>query len=199
VEIPLVLFSGPQQIVFYAIYFAWLVGCEIIGATVYPRFRYGARGGQRRDGGSLFINVVTLVFAIFVDFELADRSIGFLPAPAYYIGIALMIIGIILRLWAIVVLGRFFTLKVKVQSDHRIVEVGPYRLLRHPSYSGLLLVLLGIALALQTWVGLVINILVFALVFGYRIYVEEKALRGALGERYIAYSKRTKRLIPYVL
>jgi len=109
-----------------------------------------------------------------------------------------MIIGLGLRQWAIAVLGRFFTLTVRVQSNHMIVESGPYRVIRHPSYTGLLLVVAGIALALQTWIGLLINLVVFAVVFGYRIYIEEKALRSVLGEQYVSYSRRTKRLIPYV-
>ncbi len=117
----------------------------------------------------------------------------------YFVGIALMAAGLVLRQWAIAVLGRFFTLTVRVQSDHTLVESGPYRLVRHPSYTGLLLVILGIPLALQTWIGVLLNLVVFGLVFGYRIYVEERALKSRLGESYVSYSKRTKRLIPYLI
>ncbi len=180
------------------VYIAWLLS-EIVGASILPRLLYGARGGERKDRGSFVINVVTLVFAIVVDFIVAGREGATLPDVAYYLGIALMFAGLILRQWAIAVLGRFFTLTVKVQIDHTLVENGPYRLIRHPSYTGLLLVMIGIVLALQTLLGTIINLVVFALVFGYRIYVEEKALKAKLGERYIAYSKRTKCLIPYVL
>ncbi len=193
----LIHISGPAEILFFAVYAAWLLG-ESIGATIVPRLRYGARKGERRDRGSFYINVVTLVLAIYVDFVLSGRRISLLPVWAYYLGITFMLVGLALRQWAVAVLGRFFTLTVKVQSDHAIVETGPYKLMRHPSYTGLLLTLIGIALALQTWIGLLINVLVFAAVFGYRIYVEERALISALGEKYISYSKRTKRLIPYI-
>lgn len=80
---------------------------------------------------------------------------------------------------------------VRIQSDHTIVDIGPYQLIRHPSYTDLLLTMIGTGLVLQSAVGLLINILVFAIVFGYRIYVEERALKSTLGERYVSYSKRT--------
>ena len=191
--------SHPLELsVFFLAYGAWLVG-ELVGATIIPRLLYGARRGDRKDRGSFYANVITLVLAITVDFILSGRGIALIPASAYYFGIVLIFAGLILRQWAIAVLGRFFTLTVKIQQDHSIVEQGPYKLIRHPSYSGLLLTLIGIGLALQTWAGLLLNIIVFTLVFGYRISVEERALTGALGQKYVEYSKRTKRLIPYVL
>jgi protein-S-isoprenylcysteine O-methyltransferase Ste14 len=194
----LVYTSHPLAVLFYVVYGAWLLG-ELVGATILPRLLYGARGGKRRDRGSFIINVVTLVFAVGADFVLSGRGIALMPDIAYYLGIFLIVLGLIIRQWAIAVLGRFFTLTVKIQSDQLIVRNGPYRLVRHPSYSGLLLTLIGIGLALQTWIGLVLNIVVFALVFGYRISVEEKALTSAFGEKYQEYSRRTKRLIPYLI
>jgi len=193
----LVFGSGPYGVIFYVAYLGWLLG-ESLGATVLPRLLYGARKGVRRDRGSFIINVVTLVIAVSADFVFSKRGIALIPPVGYYIGVVLIVFGLVVRQWAIAVLGRFFTLTVKIQSDHTIVEQGPYRLLRYPSYTGLLLTLIGMGLALQTWTGLALNVLVFAVVFGYRIYLEEKALNSALGQRYASYSKRTKRLIPYV-
>lgn len=196
--LPVVFTSPEDRAIFIVVYGAWLFG-EFFGATVLPRLLYGARTGTRRDKGSVFINVGTLFFAIAADFFIARRGIAIMPVFAYYIGLILIILGLIIRQWAIAVLGRFFTLTVQIQKDHTIVRNGPYKLIRHPSYSGLLITLIGIAVALQTWIGLLLNIFVFTVVFGYRIYVEEKALRSALGDRYVAYSKETKRLIPYIL
>lgn len=196
--VTLVFTSGPLGLIFYLTYFSWLLG-ELVGATIIPRILYGARRGTRRDRGSFLINVITLIIAITLDFVLSIRGIALIPPIAYYVGIILIFGGLILRQWAIAVLGRFFTLTVKIQDGHTIVAQGPYRYIRHPSYSGLLITLIGMGLALQTWAGVALNILVFAAVFGYRIYVEEKALNSALGGRYAEYSKRTKRLIPYVI
>jgi protein-S-isoprenylcysteine O-methyltransferase Ste14 len=96
-------------------------------------------------------------------------------------------------------LGRFFSLTVRVAEDHRVVVKGPYRLVRHPSYAGVLITFIGLALAVQSWGALLVLLGVFSLSFGYRMRVEEKALLSELGEDYANYMKRTKRIIPYLI
>ena len=110
-----------------------------------------------------------------------------------------MFVGIAVRQWAIAVLGRFFSLSVQIQTDHRVIDKGPYRLVRHPSYTGVLLSLLGLTLALKTWGATLLLGMVFSITFGYRMRVEEKTLSTELGNEYVSYMKRTKRLIPYLL
>jgi protein-S-isoprenylcysteine O-methyltransferase Ste14 len=97
------------------------------------------------------------------------------------------------------VLGNFFSLDVGTQKGQKVVKNGPYKLVRHPSYTGLLLTVVGIGLALQSWEGVIVIILGFGFGFGYRIHVEEKLLVSKLGDEYIEYMKETKRLIPYIL
>jgi protein-S-isoprenylcysteine O-methyltransferase Ste14 len=196
--LPLIFTSVLDRNLFIVCYGAWLV-VESFGAGILPRLLYGARSGTRRDRGTVYINIGTIIIAIFADFLVARRGIALIPPVGYYVGLVCIVVGLIIRQWAILVLGRFFTLTVQIQSDHTIVRNGPYRLVRHPSYTGLLLTLIGMGLALQSWLAVAINVAVFATVFGYRIYVEEKALSSAFGEKYVAYSKETKRLIPYVL
>lgn len=106
--------------------------------------------------------------------------------------------GLALRWWAIVTLGRFFTVDVVVEKDHELVEEGPFRWVRHPSYSGVLLAFLGWAITLWNWVALAIVLVPIFVAFVRRMNVEEEALRGALGGRYGAYVARTKRLVPGV-
>ena len=79
------------------------------------------------------------------------------------------------------------------------MDNGPYKLIRHPSYTGGLLILIGLGLALQSWGAVLITLLILSLAYGYRIHVEEKLLVTELGDEYIDYMKRTKRLIPYIL
>ena len=110
-----------------------------------------------------------------------------------------MILGIVIRQWSIAVLGRFFSGTVGTQKGQKVVKNGPYKLVRHPSYTGLLLTLLGIGLALQSWGSVIVMILGFVCTFGYRIRVEEKLLVSQLGDEYIQYMKKIKRLIPYIL
>ena len=112
------------------------------------------------------------------------------------IGLGLFIPGLALRWWAIIVLGRFFTVDVQIAKDHELVETGPFRVVRHPSYTGVLLAFLGFGLSLGNWAALLILIIPIFAAFVRRMHVEEQALTAALGERYASYMRRTKRLVP---
>ena len=143
--------------------------------------------------------IFTVFVSILLAFSFGYAGIGELPDWAFYLGILLMFLGILVRQWAIAVLGRFFSLTVRVADDHRVVEKGPYRLVRHPSYTGVLITFIGLALAVQSWGALLVLLGVFSLSFGYRMRVEERALLSGLGDDYANYMKRTKRLIPYLI
>lgn len=110
----------------------------------------------------------------------------------------MMVSGIGFRFWAVSTLRSFFSYTVQIKKEHHVIESGPYRFVRHPAYSGSLLTIVGVGFALQSWVAVLVMAGVFMLVFGYRIRVEEKALVSSLGKDNLLYSKRVKRLIPYV-
>jgi protein-S-isoprenylcysteine O-methyltransferase len=111
-------------------------------------------------------------------------------------GVVLFAAGLIFRWWAIITLGRFFTVDVTIEKDHELVERGPFRMVRHPSYTGVLLAFVGFALTLRNWGAIIIVLVPIFVAFVRRMNVEEEALRGALGEKYVAYMGRTKRLVP---
>jgi protein-S-isoprenylcysteine O-methyltransferase Ste14 len=144
-----------------------------------------------------------VIFTVFVSIILAlsfgYAGVGVLPDWAFYLGIFLMFLGVLIRQWAIAVLGQFFSLTVRVAEDHRVVEKGPYRLVRHPSYTGVLITFIGLGLAVQSWGALLVLLGVFSAAFGYRMRVEEKTLLSELGDNYASYMKRTKRIIPYLI
>ena len=114
------------------------------------------------------------------------------------IGFWLFAAGTVLRWCAILHLGRFFTTNVAIAKDHRVVDSGPYRFVRHPSYSGSLLAALGFALSFGNWASALIIFPPFCAVMLWRIQIEEAALAAALGAEYTYYMGRTKRLIPLV-
>lgn len=117
----------------------------------------------------------------------------------FWLGVLLIYAGIALRLYAIQVLGAYFTYKLAVAPEQPVIQAGPYRFIRHPSYTGVLLMLLGFGLTCTNWLGL-LALMVCALIgFGYRIHVEEQILQENLGQQYQEYMRRTKRLIPFVL
>jgi len=113
-------------------------------------------------------------------------------------GIAVMVLGLALRAWSVIVLGRNFTVYVQVREEQPVVDTGPYRLLRHPSYTALLLVCLGIGLTLGNWLALAVIVVLPTLAILLRIRVEERALLAGIGEPYRRFAATRKRLIPWV-
>jgi protein-S-isoprenylcysteine O-methyltransferase Ste14 len=159
---------------------------------------------QRKDAGSFVVVNLVVGGAFFAAFWLGfSHGAGHMdPEGAAVARIAAVVLGLggaALRTWAISTLGRYFTRTVQVSADQPVVENGPYRRIRHPSYTGLGMLFLAIALALGNWLSLALVAGAAAIAGVYRIRVEEAALVEAIGEPYRAYMKRTKRLIPFVL
>ncbi len=85
-----------------------------------------------------------------------------------------------------------------IEKDHELVERGPFRIVRHPSYTGVLLAFVGLGLSLRNWAALLVILLPVGVAFIHRMNVEEDALSRALRTRYAEYMKRTKRLVPFI-
>ncbi len=113
-------------------------------------------------------------------------------------GMVILLAGLVLRGWSFKTLGEYFTFTVMVSSDQPVVANGPYRVLRHPSYTGLLLALTGAGLTSANWVGLAGVTLLPLTAILWRIHVEEGALLTTLGDRYRCYASQHKRLVPLV-
>jgi protein-S-isoprenylcysteine O-methyltransferase Ste14 len=150
------------------------------------------------DRGSAAVIIVSIFVSISIADVFAASGFALLPVESFYLGLGMMVLGIAFRLWAVATLRSFFTYTVQIKAGHRVVQSGPYRFVRHPAYAGSLLTLAGVGFALQSWGAVLLIACVFTLVFGYRIRVEEHALVGSLGEEYVSYSRRVKRLIPFV-
>jgi protein-S-isoprenylcysteine O-methyltransferase Ste14 len=190
--------SGLGLVLFDTAYFFWIAS-ELFGAVLVPRLRRRGATRVERDRGSGPLVIFTVFVSIILALSFGYAGVGVLPDWAFYLGIFLMFLGVLIRQWAIAVLGQFFSLTVRVAEDHRVVEKGPYRLVRHPSYTGVLITFIGLGLAVQSWGALLVLLGVFSAAFGYRMRVEEKTLLSELGDNYASYMKRTKRLIPYLV
>ena len=114
------------------------------------------------------------------------------------LGLALVGAGVALRAWAILSLGRYFRRTVTIEPGQRIVRRGPYRVLRHPSYAGIFLIFAGFGLALGSWVGAAVALLIIFAGTLPRIRVEERALLQAFGPDYADYANETARVLPHV-
>jgi len=179
-------------------YVVWGVMEVILGIRQLAHLRAGA---QLQDKGSRAVVGVTIGLGIVLCLQL-PRVV---PATAItsglvsWLGIALIYIGLAFRLYAIIVLGRYFTPSVAVVADQQVVEDGPYKLIRHPAYTGLLIMFLGFGLSSTNWLSLLALMGCVLIGLSYRIHVEEHVLQEHLGQRYREYMRRTKRLIPFVL
>jgi protein-S-isoprenylcysteine O-methyltransferase Ste14 len=149
---------------------------------------------------TFFLVVVSLVGAVALAGWLSRVSWAAMRGGLARIVVAevLLVCGVALRVWAIVTLDRFFTFIVGIADDHKVVRVGPYRLIRHPGYAGALLGLLGIGVALGNWLSVLALLVIPIAALAVRIRVEEATLVSALGEQYRAYARQTSGLIPGV-
>jgi protein-S-isoprenylcysteine O-methyltransferase len=159
-------------------------------------------GGKAHDRGSLLVLHVAIWSSILASVWLSRKGIGrfdeSLRLPLFWTGCALMAAGMAFRWWAVRMLADYFTIDVAIRDDHKLIRIGPYRLLRHPSYTGSLATFYGFALALGSAWSLALIVVVVTAAFLWRIRVEERALTSAFPQDYPAYARETKRLIPFV-
>jgi protein-S-isoprenylcysteine O-methyltransferase len=172
--------------------------------TITRRSR--TKTGEKQDKstlGMLWVVIALSVAAgVFVAQSRALRAgwVGLFDFPQSdwisVVAVALFAVGLAVRWWAIVTLGRFFTVDVVIEKDHEVVQKGPFGWVRHPSYTGVLLAFLGWAMTLWNWVAMAVVLVPIFVALLRRMNVEEDALQRALGENYRGYMQRTKRLIP---
>ena len=113
-----------------------------------------------------------------------------------WLGLGLIFAGVALRIWTRKAIKGLYSGVVQVQQDHRLVQEGPYRYIRHPGYAGFLLMALGISLAYSSLIGLLAIFILFLPGLAYRMKVEEKLLKEHFGEEYLRYQGRTKKVLP---
>jgi protein-S-isoprenylcysteine O-methyltransferase Ste14 len=187
-------FSGEHiyAITFWSAYLLWFAL-----ETITSRLRRLRDRSAARDRGSYKLIMGLLWFGLFLDFALAfilpQAAIVWKRPLVFFSGIALMLAGLAFRFYSMSLLGRFFTYHVAVQSGQTVIETGPYRYIRHPSYLGALVTLAGVGLALGNWAGLLALLACMGIAYAYRISIEEAALLAALGEPYELYMARTPR------
>jgi protein-S-isoprenylcysteine O-methyltransferase Ste14 len=117
--------------------------------------------------------------------------------PQYELGVALLVLGLAFSVWARVQLGKNWSATVSVKHDHELIVTGPYRIVRHPIYSGLLLAFIGTATTLDDARGILSVVLVF-IAFWQKLRREERWMLETFGEQYHRYRSRTAALVPYL-
>jgi protein-S-isoprenylcysteine O-methyltransferase Ste14 len=157
-------------------------------------------GATNTDRGSLMVVRLAAVAGALlaaVGLRVPGAAIPYSPV-LMVVSLAFVWAGVALRWWSFRTLGQYFTFQVMTSADQPVIMSGPYRYLRHPSYTGILLILLGIGISYGSWLSLAAITLLPLAGFINRIRVEEAALASALGQRYTTYARGRKRLVPYV-
>ena len=174
-----------------------LVGVGIAANALQPAYRPFERSRTPEDRGTA-IQILWTVYAVQIGalIEVILRRRAELPLDAVSIGaFVVMVAGLALRTWAVLLLGRFFTWNVSVQPGQTLVRSGPYRCVRHPSYTGALLTFLFGCVLLHSWIAAGVAAVALPIAFRRRIRHEEDLLLATLPE-YAAYRTRTGALFP---
>ena len=161
----------------------------------------GRGAAMRRDRGTRLIVGLAVYLSIAAALAIARVPGLGLYANSWWtfgLGVAIVLAGAVLRDWAILSLGRYFRREVTIEPGQRIVRRGPYRVLRHPSYTGIFLILGGFGLAFGSWVSAAVASLIAVVGMLPRIWVEERALAQAFDADYTDYANSTARLLPHV-
>jgi protein-S-isoprenylcysteine O-methyltransferase Ste14 len=182
--------------IWVATYVVWVAPEIVLG------FRRPAMDAREEDRGSLPVVVGSIYLGVALAFLAVTAAPSFTVGARwkvmFFLGLALWYGGMALRWYSIRVLGRFFTTRVAIAKDQHVVEAGPYRWLRHPSYLGGLLAVLGFGMTLTNWLSAMLPVICLLAAYAYRIPLEEQALVRGLGPAYNDYMRRTWRLVPFV-
>lgn len=182
--------------------FARTFGITVLAAVLMDEFIPRLRGGrgfslrQGLDRGSSIVIQLAALIGFGVALSLRYQNIGIVASWIQVVAIVLLILGTLLREWSVFLLGQFFSRTVQIERGHRLITEGPYRWIRHPAYTGMLIMDAAIILSLGTWAGALFMLVILLAASLYRIRVEEQALLDAFGDEYRAYVSRTWRLFP---
>lgn len=169
-----------------------------IALVLAKRSRTRSDGKDRASLQMLWVVILTSISAGFYCRARFPEAAVPHPATFYLIGLLLFGIGLAIRWIAIIHLGRFFTVNVAIAQDHKLITTGPYRYVRHPSYTGTLLTFLGFGFCLLNYISIAVVFLPIAAGFLWRMHIEEAALSEVFGEQYRSYAAATRRLVPFL-
>ena len=174
---------------------------SVVETLLLLRDRNNAKGSTKIDKMTRLFNclstegaLLSALFIILSPFNYNNKSMFF---PTIF-GTLLALLGFTLRHVSIHILGKYFRTTVEIDEDQPIIQTGPYRFVRHPSYSGIILFFIGYGVLSQNWLCLAACILLPITALSYRIKVEERALVYELGTKYKDYRAKTKKLIPFI-
>ncbi len=192
-------FVWPYALVFWVIYvWAFLPEWKVVQGG-----RESVKDADSKDSGSLKVILGGMWAALLIAYPLAFVKAWAFPQrwqlPLFVVGVLLIVLGSLLRRYCFRTLGEYFTGDVKARPDQPVITSGPYRLVRHPSYTAGMMMFIGIGLALGSWFSFALLTIATIATYSYRVAVEERVLLETIGEPYGKYMKERKRFIPYIV
>lgn len=185
-----------MSLIFKITYIVWLLSEILLNRLL----RSKGTDKKHADKNSLAIIWITIIISVSACVYISIAY--YLPIfsnPIYsYVGIAIIIAGILLRFAAIISLGRFFTVDVTIREEHTLKKDGLYAYFRHPSYFASLLSFTGFGISVNNWLSLLIIVTAIIAAFSIRVKVEEKVLVEQFGSEYAEYQKNTYGFIPFI-
>lgn len=176
-----------------------LIGVGLLASLTQPAYAPIDRDAPPEDHGTS----VQIVWTVYLTQCFGVIEAVFLRYPESFVwdaltttALVLAVSGALFRAWAVAELGRFFTWHVRVQEGQSVITRGPYRFVRHPSYTGALVLYTGTLLFIKAWIGAALVLIFLTIAFTRRIRYEEGLLVSALGDEYVSYSRNHKRLVP---
>jgi protein-S-isoprenylcysteine O-methyltransferase Ste14 len=182
---------------FVVLYWAW-VASEVLLQLVT---RTSRSSGEVKDRGSLLLLLLSIFGSIWVSTWYREAHARTMLGGAHWLGtvaLGLLLGGLAIRWTAIITLGRSFSTNVAIHATQTVRKTGLFRWVRHPSYTGMLVIFAAIGIHQRNWVSLAIMLALPTAALIYRIHVEEIALTEAFGEDYAEYARATKRLLPWI-
>jgi len=169
----------------------------VVTASSHPAstLSWRARPGDR---GSTYLLIVAYLAVTALVTALHSMPAGHLQQQWRWTGVAMIILGLLLRAWGMRTLGSGFTRTLRTLSGQHLIQAGPYRLIRHPGYAGSLLAWTGYATGTGNWINALLTGVLLLTAYTWRISAEERLLKNAFGQEYIQYGQHTKRLVPFL-
>ncbi len=185
------------DIIFNIITLIWIISEIVLSSMKKSNLDHSTNDYDKNTFRIIWITILlSIAIGIFIS-KLNVGRISILPYQKIF-GLILIVGGLIIRWTAILKLRENFTVDVSVRKDQKIIQDGLYKFVRHPSYSGSLLSFLGLSLMFNNVFTIIIINVPIVLAFLHRIKIEENVLSNVIGTEYIEYSKRTKKLIPFI-
>jgi protein-S-isoprenylcysteine O-methyltransferase Ste14 len=152
------------------------------------------------DKGSLWLLYILITIGYSLSFLIGATKMGRMSHwdTFFAVGAVLTVIGLLIRIQSILTLKQYFTYSVAQTENHKLIETGFYKIIRHPGYLGQLMIFAGISISLSNWLSVLLMMIPVMIGYIYRIKVEEGFMVGQMGEIYLNYQKRTKRIIPMI-